>query len=43
VAEWRSQAGRHWEKMMKGLTAGEAAARINVGKTALYKALQPQS
>ena len=28
--------------MSKGLTAREAAARIKVGKTALYKALQPQ-
>jgi len=29
--------------MAKGLTAREAAARIKVGKTALYRALQPQS
>lgn len=29
--------------MAKGLTAREAAARIKVGKTALYKALQPLS
>jgi hypothetical protein len=29
--------------MAKGLTAREAAARIKVGKTALCRALQPQS
>jgi DNA invertase Pin-like site-specific DNA recombinase len=29
--------------MAKGLTAREAAARIKVGKTALYRALQPRS
>lgn len=30
------------ELIARGLTAREAAARIKVGKTALYKALQPQ-
>ena len=29
--------------MAKGLTAREAAARIKVGKTALYRALRPRS
>jgi DNA invertase Pin-like site-specific DNA recombinase len=29
--------------MATGLTAREAAARIKVGKTALYRALQPRS
>jgi len=34
---------RACQLMAKGLTAREAAARIKVGKTALYNALQRQS